>query len=158
MLAGMLGDKAEIADVYRRNRPDCTPAQLLTAVFGDFVFRRKAIHMAERRARSASAPTYMYVLAFETDVFEGRYGTPHILDLPLAFAHPEHPILGANLSRFTVSRQMTASWAAFARSGDPSNALLPTWPPYDEATRSAMYFDVPARVEGDPRPDERTAW
>ena len=159
MIGGMLGPGAgEVIALYAGNRPGSTPTELLTAVFGDFVFRCKAIRLAECRADRAAAPTYMYLLDFETDVFGGKYRTPHILDLPLVFAHPEHPILGSDPARFAVSRQMSAAWAAFARCGHPGHDLLPVWPAYDRAARATMVFDEPPRVEHDPRADERQIW
>lgn len=159
MIGGMLGTEAEqILALYAANRPDATPTDLLIAITGDFIFRRKAIAMAEQKSEQGAAAVYMYVLAFETDVHDGSYQTPHILDLPLVFAHPDHPILGSDLARRDVSRQMSGAWAAFARTGKPSHALLPAWPAYDAATRATMFFAEHPRLIDDPRADERAAW
>ena len=159
MLRGMLGaDSERILGVYEAGRPDAGATELLLAVTTDFIFRRKAIRLAEMKAGQNGAPVYMYVLAFETDVHGGKFRTPHILDLPLVFAHPEHPILGDDPARFEVSRQMSGAWAAFARSGDPGTGRLPAWPPYDRDTRATMYFNDPAFIMLDPRAVERTVW
>lgn len=159
MIGGMVGAGADpILALYRANRPNASPTDLLVAITGDFIFRRKAIALAEARSGQGGAPVYMYVLAFETDVHGGVYHTPHILDLPLVFAHPDHPILGSDPSRFAVSRQMSGAWAAFARTGRPGTVLLPEWPAYDTTTRATMFFGDPPLLIGDPRADERRAW
>ena len=47
------------------------------------------------------------------------------------------------------------AWEAFARSGNPNNAAIPTWPAYRLADRATMVFDVQSRVANDFRGDER---
>ena len=159
MIGGMLGAQAgQVLALYSANRPNATPIDLLVAITGDFIFRRKAIKMVEEKSQYGNASVYMYVLAFETDVCGGAYRTPHILDLPLVFAHPDHPILGSDPARFDVSRQMSGAWAAFARTGKPSSDLLPDWPPYETSTRATMVFAATPTVVSDPRADERTIW
>ncbi|HLG89166.1 MAG TPA: carboxylesterase family protein [Alphaproteobacteria bacterium] len=159
MVDGMFGAESErLLSIYKASRPDATPTEILLAITGDFLFRRKAIRMAELKTEQGGAPVYMYVLGFETDVHGGKYRTPHILDLPLVFAHPDHPILGSNPARFLVTRQMSGAWAAFARSGDPNIDLLPHWPTYDRMARATMCFDEHPRLVLDPHPAERAAW
>ena len=159
MLRGMLGaDSERILGVYAFGRPEASATEPLLAVTTDFIFRRKAIRLAEMKAAQNGAPVYMYVLAFETDVHGSKFRTPHILDLPLVFSHPEHLILGDDPARFNVSRQMSGAWAAFARSGDPGTELLPVWAPYNGDTRATMYFNDPAMLMLDPRGEERAVW
>ena len=50
---------------------------------------------------------------------------------------------------------MSDALIAFGRTGDPSTAALPKWPQFDEQHRSTMLFDLPPRVEDDPRGGER---
>ncbi len=159
LLHSMLGARGEHAlGIYDAASPSATPAETLVAITGDFVFRRNAIRMAEVNADHGDAAVYMYLLAFETDVCGGRYGTPHTLDVPLVFAHPDHPILGTGPARFAVSEQMSGAWAAFARTGDPNTTSLPDWASYDSATRATMYFAEHPQVVFDPRSAERSAW
>lgn len=159
MTSGTIGPGAErIISLNRANRPEAKPIDLLVAVTSDFILRRKAIRMAEERAQHASASTHMYVLAFETDVHDGVYHTPHILDLPLVFAHADHPILGSNPARRDVSRQMSGAWAAFARTGHPASTLLPEWMAHNAETRATMVFTQRPYLASDPRGDERAIW
>ncbi len=43
-----------------------------------------------------------------------------------------------------------ASWAAFARTGNPNIAGLPKWPVYSAATRDTLLFNNEVRVVQDP--------
>ena len=47
------------------------------------------------------------------------------------------------------------TFIAFARNGKPDNMHAPRWPAYDLNKRSTMIFDLPPRVENDPRGRER---
>ena len=50
---------------------------------------------------------------------------------------------------------VSGTFAAFARSGDPNNAAIPTWTPYTLPRRAALVFDRPSRLVDDPRGAER---
>ena len=103
-------------------------------------------------------PSPPYVLTFKTSVHGGKFRTLHIFDVPLVFAHREHPILGDVPARCVVSRQMSKAWAAFARTGDPNLDLLPSWPLYNKNTRATMYFNDPPSLMHDPRTGKRGIW
>lgn len=57
----------------------------------------------------------------------------------------------------TMANIMSETWLAFARTGDPNNAAVPVWKPYDLDTRTVMLFDVPPSAEPDPHRAERLA-
>jgi len=46
--------------------------------------------------------------------------------------------------------QMSSSWIAFARTGNPNNPAVPNWPEYDPKRRAVMVFDVESHVVNDP--------
>jgi para-nitrobenzyl esterase len=56
-----------------------------------------------------------------------------------------------------IADQMSESWIAFARNGDPSNAKVPAWPAYKADARSMMVFRTNPGVEVDIRAAERAA-
>jgi para-nitrobenzyl esterase len=57
-----------------------------------------------------------------------------------------------------LARDMNATWAAFARYGDPSRGTLGDWPGYEMSGRHTMMVDIAFRVESDPLAEERKAW
>ena len=50
---------------------------------------------------------------------------------------------------------MSGTLIAFARSGDPNNPAIPNWPRYNLEARPTMIWDIPSRIENDPRGQER---
>jgi len=52
---------------------------------------------------------------------------------------------------------VSASWVAFARTGNPNVPGLPTWPAYGTATRDTMLFNNESRVAQDPDGAARVA-
>jgi para-nitrobenzyl esterase len=56
-----------------------------------------------------------------------------------------------------LSRNLAGAWAAFARTGDPSQPGL-AWPRYTAGERATMVFDVKSRVENNPNANEWAFW
>jgi para-nitrobenzyl esterase len=85
----------------------------------------------------------------------------HGIELPFVF-HDETPAsltyVGPKGTWTHIADQVVAAWSHFARTGDPSNPLLPPWPRYDTRTRAVMEFGPRSRVLLDPLAVERTAW
>ena len=54
-----------------------------------------------------------------------------------------------------AAARMSETFIAFARTGDPNNAAIPAWAPYELERRPTMIFDVDIRSVDDPRGDER---
>ena len=51
-----------------------------------------------------------------------------------------------------MADMFAATWATFAKTGNPNNDKIPNWPAYDATRRATMIFDSDTRVENDPRP------
>ena len=79
---------------------------------------------------------YIYDFAWNTPVFGGKLRAFHTSELPLVYRRVQFP------QSEELSRQLAGAWAAFARSGDPNHAGLPTWTAYSAAERPTMIFDV----------------
>jgi para-nitrobenzyl esterase len=83
----------------------------------------------------------------------------HSLEIPFVFDNIDAtPITGHRPDRQQLADSLSETWLAFARTGTPNHAALPSWPAYNTETRTTMILDVPCRVEDDPRRDERLAW
>ncbi len=50
---------------------------------------------------------------------------------------------------------MSETFIAFARTGNPNNKLIPNWQPYTLTRRQTMVFNVPPKLQDDPRGAER---
>ena len=56
----------------------------------------------------------------------------HALDIPLVFDNTEEPTLrpGNNEKEKEMAKIMSETLLAFAKSGNPNNAVIPRWKPY----------------------------
>jgi len=140
---------------YRTLYPTLSPSDLLFKITTASRSWRGAIIEAEERARSG-APAYVYQLDWATPKDGGRFGAPHASDIQLVFDNigkPGATAIGPQAQ--TMADMMSDAFIAFARTGVPAASLLPRWEPYDLTRRQTMVFDVPPRMEDDPRGAER---
>jgi para-nitrobenzyl esterase len=114
--------------------------------------------MAEQRVKSGAAPTYVYQLTWRSPAEDGRRISQHTLDLPFMFdnvAAAPHLTGPETDETRALAQAMAETWIAFARTGDPNNAAIPDWRPYNLTTRPMMLFDVPPTLAQDPFAGER---
>jgi para-nitrobenzyl esterase len=160
MMNERYGAKAEqILTLYRSRYPNKSPYLIQAQIATDAGFRRSAILQAERKAARGKAPAYMYLWAFESAGFGGKFGAVHGTDVSASFNNYRDGIGG------TGSRQERAlwdrfasAWVSFAKTGDPNNPKIPNWAPYDAAKRTTMVFDNEIHAENDPRGEIRKFW
>jgi para-nitrobenzyl esterase len=138
-----------------KKSPYLIQAQILT----DNGFRRSAITQAERKAAQGKAQAYMYLWAFESPGFGGKFGAVHGTDVSASFYNYRDGIGGTGSpQQKTLWTQFASAWVAFAKTGDPNNPKIPNWPAYELTRRSTMVFDKDTRVENDPRGEIRKFW
>jgi len=140
---------------YRRLYPKYSASDVLFAATTAGRSWRGAVIEAEERAKSG-APAYAYQLDWVSPRDGGRLGAPHASDIQLVFDNIDKPgatAIGPKAQ--AMADQMSETFIAFARSGDPNNRQIPIWKKYTMARRETMVFDVPSHLENDPRGGER---
>ena len=143
----------EILAMYRKYYPEKSPYLIQAMMLTDAGFRRSAIKQAELKAAQGNGAIYMYQWEWPTPAFGGRYGAVHGLDVSGSFREARE---GNDAAR--VADQLSSSWVAFAKTGDPNNARIPPWPTFDAKTRATMIFGTPTQLENDPRGEIRGFW
>jgi len=160
MLNQRYGAKAEpMLAMYRNRYPHKSPYLIQAEIDTDAGFRRSAIMQAERKSQQGKAPAYMYLLSFPSAGFGGKFGAIHGTDVSATFNSYRDGIggTGSGEQRDLWSR-FASSWVAMAKSANPNNSKIPSWPAYDTNTRATMIFDSEVRVENDPRSEIRKFW
>jgi para-nitrobenzyl esterase len=144
---------------FKASRPQANPSEVFFTIASARGYVRDQTIMAEQRVKGGgSGKTYVYRLMWRQPVEGGRRVSQHSLCLPFVF---DNVAAGAEMTgpETEQTRAMVAnmanSWIAFARSGDPNNASVPTWAPYDLTRRNTMMFDVPSTAVDDPHKGER---
>ena len=140
----------KIVATYRQLYPKYSPRDVAFAIATDAGIWRDTIAEADRRA-AQGGPTFVYHLNWP-----GGGRAAHALDLWLALADPK---LNWRTNRESNAQDMadvvSEAFLAFGRTGDPNTAKLPRWPNFNVTERPTMIFDLPPRVENDPRSAER---
>ncbi len=154
----LVGDAAEaLIAIYQKMRPGDSPTYIYNAILSDSRMLIGSALLAERKAAQGGAPAYMYHLAWETPVADGVFKSPHTLDIPFMFHNVDRAVAltGESPEARRLEDQMSSSWIAFARTGNPNNKTVPQWPSYDGKTRATMVFDATPRVVNDVYPEVR---
>ena len=160
MLNQRYGAKAEaILAMYRTRYPDKSPFLIQAQIATDSTARRSATLQAERKAAQGKAPAYMYLWAFASAGFGGKFGAVHGTDVSATFNNYRDGVggTGSEEERALWSR-FANTWVAMAKNANPNNSKIPNWPAYDANTRPTMIFDKEVRVENDPRSEIRKFW
>jgi len=154
-----IGDLApeKIVAEYRQLYPQYSPSDVFFAASTAARSWKGMVSESERRARQGGAATYVYYVNWPSPADGGKWKAPHMIDIPLVFdniAESNYTATGGADAQLLGDRMSTAL-LAFARTGNPNTPALPPWPRFDVAKRPTMIFDVPPRVEDDPRGAER---
>ena len=152
-MRNQLPGKAEsLIPALRAAFPGYSPSHLITVMETLKGYWIATVLQAERKAAQNAAPVYVYLLAWETPVDNGRLRAHHALDLPLVFNNIEtsRSMVGPGPDPQKVADQMSAAWIAFAQSGNPNVKGLPQWNPYDLKNRATMIFNLDSHLKNDP--------
>ena len=154
-----IGDLApeKIVAEYRQLYPAYTPSDVFFAASTAARSWKGMVTESERRAQQGGAATFVYYVNWPSPADGGKWKAPHMIDIPLVFdniAESNYTASGGAAARLLADR-MSEALLAFARTGNPNTPSLPTWPRFDVTKRPTMIFDVPPRVEDDPRGAER---
>jgi para-nitrobenzyl esterase len=117
---------------------------------------RGAIIEVEARA-AQGAPAYAYELDWQSPLDGGKWGAPHTLDIPLVFDNiaAEGSLTGSAADAQKVADQMSETFIAFARTGNPNNEAIPAWEPYQLPRRQTLLINTESKLGDDPRGKER---
>jgi para-nitrobenzyl esterase len=152
------GAAAGLIAAYRKNRPDADNTFIYQLLSADWWMTANVITEAERKAKLGRAAAYVYHFEKRTPVRDGKLKVPHTLEIAYAFDNIDlsTAVTGTGRDKQDLADKMSAMWAAFARTGDPSIAGL-TWEPYSAERRAVMILDDKPRLEFDPYRQERLA-
>lgn len=158
-LQAIVGPRApEVLDVYQRLYPEWGDAVIQIA--SDVIERVPSIRLAARL--SEYEPVYMYLLTYISNSTYKEFGSSHAMDLPFVFGNVNLPevivFTGRDPRRCELANRVMDSWAAFARTGNPTPRSGPVWPTYDATTRATMELGPESHVVDDPLSAQRKVW
>ena len=150
-------DPQYIVASYRQWYPQYSPSDIFFAVSTAARSWKGFVIESERRVIQNAAPTYVYQLNWRTPANGGKWKSPHGLDIPLSFDNIAYcpSMVNNTADAQRMADIMSDIWIAFARTGNPHTKTIPDWPQFNLETRPTMIFDIPPRIENDPRGQER---
>ncbi|WP_433722333.1 carboxylesterase/lipase family protein [Nocardia sp. CA-129566] len=155
MMAGAYGLAGNDLAVYRANRPDASPGDILAAVITDWYYRIPAIRVAEARSAAGATGTWMYRFDHPEPRANHGLGACHGAEVPFVFDTITHPELGPLLGEVpsqTVADRTHQVWVDFITHGAPG------WAPYDTVGRTTGLLTDDISPVDDPAGDERALW
>lgn len=152
-------DPQPVIDAFRKAHPDATPWDLYILIATDHPRGTYTRELGKRKAMQGGAPAYLYRFDWETPEGGGHMRSPHTIEIQFVFNNIKiaGPLISKMPEAYALAEKVSASWVAFARTGDPNTAKLPKWPAYSAASRDTMIFNNESRVERDPDREPRLA-
>ena len=152
---GDLTPEAIVAE-YRKLYPDYSASDVFFAATTAARSWKGMVQECERRARQGG-PTWVYHVTWPSPLDGGKWKSPHTIDIPLTFDNVPHAnyTAAAGPAVQPLADAVSEALLAFARTGNPNTKAGPKWPQFSLPRRATMLFDLPLRVEDDPRGAER---
>lgn len=159
-------DPAAGVELYRRSLAaqglPGDDAELTIAVASDDVMVQPTLALAAARARAGGAGcTWVYRFAWRSPGAGGRTGAHHGLPNPFLTGNLQlsgwRTWLGGDPPLGTAVAFRRAA-QAFAATGDPNHAGLPSWDPYVLPRRPTLWLDEDVAVVDDPQRERRELW
>ena len=150
-------DVAAVIAGYRKLQPDSNPTDIYVEATADARFLAGAVTQAERQAEQGGAPATLYLFDWDTPVANGKWRSPHALEIPFVFDNVAIAagMTGRGQEQQRVADVMADTWIAFARSGNPNNPGVPQWPAYTLDERAVMVLGASPAVVNDARAAQR---
>lgn len=152
-------DGSSVIEAFRAAHPRATPWDLWILIATEHPRGAYSRELAKRKAAQAAAPAYLYRFDWETPEGGGHMRSPHTVEIPFVFNNIEiaGPLISKMPEAYALAEKISASWAAFARTGNPNVPQLPRWPVYSAERRDTLLFNNETRVEQDPDRGPRQA-
>jgi len=155
-LAGVIGDAKATALIaaMKQAHPEKSIRTLSYGVSGLLV-RNNVTRMAKMKHDQNGAPVFAYYFTWQSPMLEGA-GAWHTAELAFCFDNAKRCEQGTGNTPEAqkLARKMASAWAAFARTGNPSQSGL-TWKPFDPDQCPTMVFDNHCRMVDDPEGEVR---
>ena len=149
----------DLISLYQGKFSDRRNRMLWLTAETDNTRRWNAQYLSKMKYQQGSAPAYLYMFDWYSPVHDDRMGSYHTLEIPFVFNNVDvaASMTGANSYRYELAHVMSAAWAAFARTGNPNHADMPTWAPFTTENYPTMMFGDTVRAVNDPNREQRLA-
>jgi para-nitrobenzyl esterase len=156
VIAGRFGeDRADaIIAAQKAARPQDTNYLIQASALSDASRGAAALVQAERKAAANKAPVWVYEWDWISNMADAKFGAVHGIDVSASLNNARDTMMSTgSAAGKLVAAKFSATWAEFAKTGNPNNAEIPEWAPFDAANRTVMVWDNDIRTVDDYRGD-----
>src|SRR5678816_2905550 len=144
-------DEAKARDMvalYRKTHAGISNTDVWLTMNADNTRRANAQLLNELKTAQGKAPSYLYYFSWRSPVHKGQMKSYHTLDIPFLFANVDvaASMTGSMNNRYALEHRMSAAWASFARTGNPSHKDLPQWPAFSASSYPTMILNDECKV------------
>ncbi|MGZ3297366.1 MAG: carboxylesterase/lipase family protein, partial [Asticcacaulis sp.] len=139
-----------LVDAMKAAHPE-KAIRTLSYGLGGLAMRNRVQTMVKLKYDQKAAPVYQYHFQWQSPQLDGVAGAWHTADLAFCFDNTRLCAQGTGDTpqARALATRMAGAWAAFARTGNPSQPGL-QWTPSDPVNCQTMVFDNRCRMENDP--------
>jgi para-nitrobenzyl esterase len=142
---------ARVLAAYRRAYPTASPYIMQANIETQIDRRARALLQADTRVANGAANTWVYRFDYPSPAYGGKFGAEHGLDVSLVFHNNLTSIATQSTPELLhLTDEMTDTWLAFAKTGNPNNPSIPTWAAYDQKARTSLLFNGRTTAVEDP--------
>jgi para-nitrobenzyl esterase len=159
-LRGIVGQRADAGYAVQKALAPSDPP-IFWSIAGETAAGRRGVAyvMAERKVRQAGALAHVYIFMWRPPGERAKFHSPHGVDVGVVFGNAHLSAMsGRSEQADAMHKVMAATWTAFARSGQPDNSLIPSWPAYDLTVRPTMLLNIESRLVNDFEAPSRKYW
>lgn len=152
-VSAAFGSQAEpLLEAYRAAEPKASPSELYFLMISDNRYCVPMMEIAKRRAALGGAPVYFYYFSWQTPVDDGKYMSPHALEIAFVFDNTEvsKRFTGGGERPAALAGKLSSAWVEFAATGTPAADGLPTWTPYNATDRATLVINDDSKMVDDP--------
>jgi para-nitrobenzyl esterase len=143
-----------LVEGYVALEKDRTLPSVFNFLRSEMLFRIPATRIAEAQLVGGDRPVHAYLFTWGA--------ASHGMEVPFAFDNLDRATRGPSLKDAPGARDLatkvSASWASFARTGNPGHGGIGDWPAFTLERRATMILGDDCHVEDDPLGDQRRLW
>jgi para-nitrobenzyl esterase len=153
------GNPDGVIAAFRKDNPTASPWDLWILIATDHPRGAYTRELAKRKAAQNAAPAYVYRFDWETPENGGHMRAPHTIEIQFVFNNIKiaGPLISKMPTAYALAEKASASWVAFARTGNPNTPKLPKWAAYSAKNRDTMIFNDECKSVKDPDSTARVA-
>ena len=152
MESGYTSEQSDyIIKAYTEMLDNPTAADIFIALLNDSNQLKFADDVSKVKDGNGGANFYNCVFSFESPdpIQKAIHGTDVAFFFDNAYLAPYLYTAANKSAAFSVSDTCGSSWAAFARTGNPTGRSMPEWKPYDQKNRYTMLFKAESELVSD---------